>query len=80
MSLKWINKTIVDMKRSSDLAVRQTAKILKKNEDKLIFKANVLDPNGINRWSAPTRKKGNILTENPRSLTKKLNYISYIST
>jgi hypothetical protein len=55
MDPEWIEKTILQMQESMDVAVQDTAEILLRNEDKLVFKANVLDPNGINRWGEDTR-------------------------
>lgn len=55
MSPEWVDKTIADMERSSNPSVRKTAEILENNKDKWVLKANVLDPNGINRWDKPTK-------------------------
>ena len=51
MSDKWIKENIRKMQLSKDPEVRKTARILKRNEELIRKKANVLDPNGNNRWN-----------------------------
>lgn len=55
MSEIWIEGTIREMQESKDLAVQETARILKSNEAKWVLRANVLDSRGFNRWQEPTR-------------------------
>ena len=46
---EWIDKTINEMMRSSDLAVQQTGRLLKNNKSLIRTKANVLNPSNVNR-------------------------------
>jgi len=51
MSREWIEANIRKMETSSDPAVRRTFRLIDENMDIVRLKANVLDPNGFNRWN-----------------------------
>ena len=50
MSEKWIEKTLKAMESSGDLDVVATAKLIRKNPEKIVYKANVVTPAGVNKW------------------------------
>jgi len=51
LSQQWIDATINEMLRCSDVSVQQTGRLLNNNRSLIRLKANVLDPLGINSWS-----------------------------
>ena len=51
MSPEWIDANIQKMRFSDDPAVVDTARLLRNNSELIRVKANVLDPQGVNRWN-----------------------------
>lgn len=51
MSDVWLKDNITKMKRSTDPEVRKTADLLQKNRHLIRRKANLMKPDGSNRWN-----------------------------
>ncbi len=66
MSEKWINENLKAMESSGDSALEATADLIRKNPDKLVYKANVVTPDGINKWYTLQPTKDGVIINPPR--------------
>jgi hypothetical protein len=63
MSEKWIRKTLTAMEKAGG-DLRATAKLIRVNEGKLAYKANVLKPDGSNKWYSLTPTENGVIVNN----------------
>jgi hypothetical protein len=67
MSEFWIEKNLKAMESSGDSAVRETARLIKINKEKLVYKANVVTPDGTNKWYTVKPTKDGVIINPPRA-------------
>jgi hypothetical protein len=64
MSKPWIRETLAAMNKSGDSQLISTAELIKNNPDKLSFKANVLKPDGSNKWYSLIPTENGVIVNN----------------
>ncbi len=70
MSEEWVEKNLRAMERSGDSGLEATAGLIRDNIEKVVYKANVVTPDGINKWYTLKPTKDGVIINPPRAPPK----------